>query len=282
MKERARVRGMPIKNLKNSAEYVSQKASSIGAKPTIGIILGSGLGKLADEIDGIRVKYSDIPGFKLPTISGHSGNLVIGRLCSRNVVAMQGRLHYYEGHSLNDVVYPVRMMRLLGINKLIITNAAGGINPEFRAGDLMVLTDHINFTGQNPLLGQNIEELGTRFPDMSRVYSEDLIKTTLSTGEEMGIKLQKGVYVWMSGPSYETPAEIRLLRAIGADAVGMSTVPEAIAARHAGMDVLGISCITNMAAGILDQPLSHTEVIETAAKVERDFVRLIKKVIEKI
>jgi purine-nucleoside phosphorylase len=273
---------MVIENLKNSVGYISQKASLTGVSPTIGIILGSGLGKLADEIDGVKIPYSEIPGFKSPTISGHVGNLVIGRLCSRDVVVMQGRLHYYEGHSLDDIVYPVRMMKLLGVDKLIITNAAGGVNPGFRAGDLMVLTDHINFTGSNPLIGNNIEELGTRFPDMSRVYSEDLIKTAMQAGKETGIKLQKGVYVWMSGPSYETPAEIRLLRTIGADAVGMSTVPEAIAARHAGVDVLGISCITNMAAGILNQPLAHSEVIETAARVEKDFVRLVKKIVEKI
>jgi purine-nucleoside phosphorylase len=274
-----------IENLKNSVGYVSQKASLTGITPTIGIILGSGLGKLADDIDGTRIMYSDIPGFRLPTTGGHSGNLVIGRLCSRDVVTMQGRLHYYEGYSMNDIVYPVRLMRLLGIKKLIITNAAGGINPGFSPGDLMVLTDHINFSGRNPLIGKNMDELGTRFPDMSRVYSEDLIKTALSAGVETGIRLQKGVYAWMTGPSYETPAEIRLLKMLGADAVGMSTVPEAIAARHAGMDVLGISCITNMtsgAAGILDQPLSHNEVIETAKKVEMDFARLIRKIVEKL
>lgn len=273
---------MIFENMKNSAEYIKQKIAHPGFKPDIGIILGSGLGKLADEINGIKIPFSEIPGFQASAIQGHSGNLVIGEFCSKKVVAMQGRFHFYEGHSLRDVVFPVYVMKLLGIKNFMVTNAAGGINKSFSPGDLMLIEDHINFTGKNPLIGSNIDELGVRFPDMSEAYSKSLIDLAKKTADKLRIRVKKGVYIWLTGPNYETPAESRMLRALGADAVGMSTVPEVLAARHAGMNVLGISCITNMAAGILGQPLDHSEVIETVAKVEKNFVALIKGIIKKI
>ncbi len=268
--------------MKKSVDYISQKMAHLGIKPDTGIILGSGLGKIADEINGIKSPYSEIPGFKSSTIEGHTGNLVIGEFCSKNIVTMQGRLHFYEGHSLADVVYPVRIMKLLGVKNLIVTNAAGGINKEFSPGDLMIIEDHINLTGKNPLIGENIAEFGSRFPDMSDAYNKNFITTAQNSARELGIILRRGVYAWVTGPCYETPAEIRMLRTLGADAVGMSTVPEVITARHAGINVLGISCITNMATGILDQPLSHREVIETATRVEQKFTGLVKKIVEKI
>lgn len=273
---------MSIENLKNSAYYIAEKIGTAVDKPKTGIILGSGLGKIADEIIGIKIPYSEIPGFKTSTIKGHSGSLVIGEFCSKQVVAMQGRLHFYEGYSLQDVIYPVRVMKLHGVENLIITNAAGGVNKNFLPGNLMIIKDHINLTGNNPLIGPNIDELGTRFPDMSEVYNKQLIEIAEKSAMEAGVELQKGVYAWATGPTYETPAEVRMLRTLGADAVGMSTVPEAIAATHAGIKVLGISCITNMATGILEQPLSHQEVIETASRVEKDFVSVIKAIIDKI
>ncbi len=195
---------------------------------------------------------------------------------------MQGRLHFYEGYSLWDVVYPIRTMKLLGVKTLIVTNAAGGINTDYTPGDLMIIKDHINFSGTNPLIGPNLSELGPRFPDMSEPYDKKLINLTENLAKDLEIKTQKGIYAWLTGPNYETPAEVKMLRTLGADAAGMSTVPEVITAKHAGMRVLGISCITNMASGILDQPLSHVEVIETAAKVEKSFIALLKELIEKI
>lgn len=258
--------------MNNSLDYINKKTD---IKPEIGIILGSGLGALADEIQGVKIPYSEIPGFKASNVIGHAGNLIIGELSDKNIVAMQGRIHYYEGHTLQEVVYPVRVMQKLGIKSLIVTNAAGGVNTSFKPGDLMLIEDHINLTGNNPLIGPNIDEFGLRFPDMTQAYSRNLI----SIAEKSSGKLKKGVYACMSGPSYETPAEIRMLRTIGADAVGMSTVPEVIAARHAGVEVLGISCITNMAAGVLDQPLHHLEVMETAKQAEKDFVELVKNVV---
>jgi len=265
-----------METMKKSVDFISKKT---GIKPEIGIILGSGLGKLAEEIEGVKVPYSEIPGFKVSSVQGHAGNLIAGRLCGRDVVAMQGRLHYYEGNTLKDVVYPVRVMKMLGIGTLVVTNAAGGINTDFRPGDLMIIEDHINLSGNNPLIGPNVEELGVRFPDMSAAYNKNLINILEKAAGKLGINLQKGIYAFLSGPSYETPAEIKMLRALGADAVGMSTVPEVIAARHAGVNVLGISCITNMACGILDVPLSHVEVMETAARVEKDFIALVKELV---
>jgi len=268
--------------MKNSLDYINSKIAPLGFKPEIGIILGSGLGEIADEIKGIEISYSEIPGFKSSGVHGHAGKLVIGKLGSKTVVAMQGRLHYYEGNTIQEVVYPVRVMKLLGIEKLIVTNAAGGVNTNYTPGDLMIIGDHLNLLGNNPLIGKNNDELGPRFLDMSYAYDKSFIDLAEKTAKELNIKTQKGVYAAMTGPTYETPAEVRMLRTLGADAVGMSTVPEVIVANHMEVKVLGISCITNMAAGILDQPLNHEEVIETANIVKKDFKALIKTVIERI
>jgi len=268
--------------MKNSLDYINSKISSLGFKPEIGIILGSGLGEIADEIKGVEIPYSEIPGFKSSGVHGHAGKLVIGELNSKTVVAMQGRLHYYEGNTIQDVVYPVRVMKLLGIEKLIVTNAAGGVNTSFTPGDLMIIADHLNLLGNNPLIGKNNDEFGPRFLDMSYAYDKSFVALAEKTAKELNIKTQKGVYAALTGPTYETPAEVRMLRLLGADAIGMSTVPEVIVAKHMGVKVLGISCITNMAAGILDQPLNHEEVIDTANKVKQDFKNLIKSIVEKI
>lgn len=252
-------------------------------RPEIGLILGSGLGVLADEVkDPVNISYGDIPGFPVSTVVGHAGQLVIGELEGKTVLAMQGRFHFYEGYGLDEVTFPVRVMKQLGIDKVIVTNAAGGVNADFEAGDLMLITDHINNVGTNPLIGPNDEDLGVRFPDMSTAYDPEYQKLTEQVARDLNIKLQKGVYVWNSGPSYETPAEIRMLQKVGGDAVGMSTVPEVIVAQHSGMKVLGLSCISNMAAGILDQPLSHEEVIETTEKVREDFLKLVKEIVNRL
>ncbi len=254
--------------------------SKIKEVPQIGLILGSGLGVLADEItEPVKIPYGEIPHFPVSTVEGHAGMFVFGKLSGKTVVAMQGRFHYYEGYSQQQTTFPVRVMQALGVETLLITNAAGGINTSFKPGDLMILTDHLNFSGNNPLIGKNLDELGPRFPDMSEVYSRKLVTSIENTALKLGIPLRKGVYVIMSGPSYETPAEIRMLRTLGADAVGMSTVPEAIVANHCGMQVAGISCITNMAAGILDQPLNHQEVMETAEMVRVRFIELVKGIV---
>ncbi len=266
--------------ISNAAQYIKSKAKH---EPEVGLILGSGLGVLADEIeDAVRIKYEDIPDFPVSTVEGHAGQLVIGTLKGVPVVAMQGRFHFYEGYQLDKVTFPVRVMKELGIGTLIVTNAAGGVNESFRPGDLMIISDHINYMGTNPLIGPNDSALGVRFPDMSQAYDKELRRMAKQTAEELNIPVQEGVYTAVSGPSYETPAEVRFLRTIGSDAVGMSTVPEVIVARHSGLRVLGISCISNAAAGILDQPLSHDEVMEVTEKVKSDFLRLIKAAVAKI
>ncbi len=247
------------------------------------LILGSGLGILADELeDRVSLAYSDIPGFPVSTVEGHKGALVKGNLNGKPVIAMQGRFHFYEGYDMKTLVYPVRIMHLLGVEKLVVTNAAGGVNTSYKPGNLMLISDHIKMVADSPLRGLNEAELGPRFNDMSEAYSKELRKTAKAAAEKIGISVQEGVYAYMTGPSYETPAEIRALRVMGADAVGMSTVPEVIAASHMGMKVLGISCITNMAAGILDQPLNHQEVVETANMVQNDFIKYIKEIISQI
>ncbi|MGF7057033.1 purine-nucleoside phosphorylase [Brassicibacter mesophilus] len=269
-----------MNRINETTEYIQ---NIIRIQPEIGIILGSGLGALADEmIDATRIDYNEIPNFPVSTVKGHKGRLVIGKLEDKNVVAMQGRFHYYEGYKLEDVTFPVRVMKALGIKCLLVTNAAGGVNKQFIAGDLMIIDDHINFAFDNPLIGRNYEELGLRFPDMSNAYDKKLIKIASEAGERLGVKLQKGTYMWMAGPNYETPAEVRMASFVGADAVGMSTVPEVISAVHGGLRVLGISCITNMAAGILAQPLDHSEVIETSDRVKNTFIRLVKEIINSI
>lgn len=262
-------------NAKKSAEFIKER---IKDTPEIGLILGSGLGVLGEEIEEATIiPYGDIPSFPTSTVQGHAGQLVIGKLSGRTVVAMQGRFHYYEGYTMEKVTFPVRVMKLLGIEKIIVTNAAGGVNENFTPGNLMLITDHINFMGNHPLFGANDDRFGPRFPDMSQAYDREFQAYAKKTAEEIGIELKEGVYMGFSGPTYETPAEVRMARILGGDAVGMSTVPEVIVANHSNIRVLGISCITNMAAGILDQPLNHEEVIETTEKVKSEFLRYVKE-----
>ncbi len=247
-----------------------------------GLILGSGLGELANDIqDPICIPYEKIPHFPVSTVAGHAGQLVYGSLSGKKVIAMQGRFHYYEGYSMQTVVFPVRVMNGLGAHSLIVTNAAGGVNTSFTPGNLMLITDHINFMGNHPLIGKNEENLGPRFPDMSEAYSHSYGQIAKKVAEKLTISLQEGVYMGFSGPTYETPAEIRFARTIGADAVGMSTVPEVIAARHVGLNVLGISCITNLASG-MQANLNHKEVVETTERVKVDFKRLITTILAEI
>ncbi|GAB0169137.1 purine-nucleoside phosphorylase [Lysinibacillus sp. CTST325] len=270
-------------NSQNIAETKDFIMSKTDYRPTIGLILGSGLGALADEIiNPYKIPYSEIPHFAKSNAIGHANELIIGELMGKKVVAMKGRFHYYEGFTLDEVTFPVRVMKALGVENLIITNACGAINTDFSPGDLMLITDHINLVGTNPLIGPNNDELGTRFPDVSQVYNLDLRNIASAVSKEQNINLQEGVYAWWSGPAYETPAEIRMIRTLGADAVGMSTVPEAIVAIHGNMKVLGISCLTNMACGILDQPLSHDEVIEVAALARDKFIKLVKETISRM
>ncbi|HLQ70603.1 MAG TPA: purine-nucleoside phosphorylase [Bacillota bacterium] len=265
----------------SEAKHVIQTYTSV--KPEIGLILGSGLGVMADDIENPTIiPYEDIPHFPSSTVAGHKGCLVIGTLHNKNVVAMQGRFHYYEGYTMDQVTFPVRVMKELGIHSLIITNAAGGINHTFSPGDLMIIDDHLNLMGDNPLIGPNEAEFGVRFPDMSRVYDKVYMDIAQRCAKELNINLRSGVYVGNTGPTYETPAEIQMLRTLGGDAVGMSTVPEAIVAAHANLRILGISCISNMASGILDQPLSHDEVIETTKHVEKSFIKLIHHTINQL
>ena len=248
--------------------------------PLLGLILGSGLGPYADTFERRTVlPFSELPNFPRSTVLGHSGNLVLGEAEGVRAAALQGRVHFYEGYSMASVVYPLRVLGALGIRQLIVTNAAGGINVGFRPGDLMLITDHINLMGANPLIGANIDEVGVRFPDMSEAYSGELRDVALRIGEERGISLRQGVYVGLAGPSYETPAEIRMLRMLGGDAVGMSTVPEVIAANHMQIQVLGLSCITNMAAGILPQKLTHEEVMITTGQVKERFTSLLRGIV---
>ena len=249
-------------------------------RPTIAMVLGSGLGDYADSLENPqRIPFSDIPNFPVPTVPGHTGALVFGRKDGKEVVAMQGRVHYYEGLTARQITLPVRVMAALGVKTLVLTNACGGVNLSFHPGDLMLISDHINFCGADPLIGENLDEFGPRFPDISDLYTRSLRAAVKEKAAEAGISLQEGVYLMYSGPNYETPAEIRAFRVLGADTVGMSTVPEALAAGHSGMQVLGISCITNMAAGVLPQKLSHREVVETADRVRNTFTKLLDLVL---
>ncbi len=268
-----------MKQLHEAAEYVKKH---IGAEPVvIGMILGSGLGELANELEhAVAVPYGDIPHFPTSTVKGHAGRLVAGQLGGKRVLVMQGRFHYYEGYGMTTVVFPVQMMRLLGIENLLVTNAAGCVNTGWEVGDLMLISDHLKLIEDNPLRGANLEALGERFFDMSNAYAESLRVVARAQAEKLGLVLREGVYQLFTGPSFETPAEVRFARACGADAVGMSTVPEVIAARHAGMKVLGISCLTNMAAGILEQPLNHAEVLETGQRVKTSFIALVQAITE--
>lgn len=262
------------RQVQEAAAYIKEKLG--GRAPEIAITLGSGLGDLADHlVDAVQIPYGEIPHFPVSTVAGHKGQFVVGKLEGREVLCMQGRFHYYEGYDLKQVTLPVRVMKLLGISTLIVTNAAGGINTGFRPGNLMLIEDHLNLTGENPLIGENLEVFGDRFFDMIVAYDAEYRALAEQLAAELNIPLQKGVYAWLTGPNYETPAEIRYLRAIGADAVGMSTVPEVLVARHSGLRVCGISCITNLAAGMGDGLLSHEEVKETADRVKVDFIRLV-------
>jgi purine-nucleoside phosphorylase len=257
--------------------------SQTSLRPRIGLVLGSGLGGFADELsDSVRIPYSHIPSFPRSTAVGHAGQMVIGKSDGVAVAAMQGRVHLYEGYSPQEVVFPVRVMARMGIQALVLTNAAGGINLDYKQGALVVITDHINLQGQNPLVGANNDRLGPRFPDMTQAYWKSYREMALEEGQKLGLNLHQGVYAGLLGPSFETPAEIRYLRTIGADLVGMSTVPEVIAARHMGLKVLAISCVTNMAAGILDQVISHEEVLETGERVKEQFVGLVRAVLRRI
>lgn len=269
-----------IKDIKNNAQIITDK---LDYKPEIGLILGSGLGVMAEEIENpIYIDYAELENFPVSTVEGHTGRFVIGDLEDKKVIAMQGRTHYYEGYSMQELVMPVRIMKEVGIEKLILTNAAGGVNEEFKAGEFMIISDHINLMGDNPLIGENLAELGPRFPDMSEAYNKELIELAENVARENGIITRKGIYAAETGPSYETPAKIKYLRRIGADAVGMSTVPEVIAANHMGLGIVGVSCITNMAAGVLPQPLNHQEVVKIAEKVRPDFIKLMRGIIKNI
>lgn len=263
-----------------AAKFIRSKTK---LRPKIALVLGSGLGAFADELESAtRISYERIPHFPRSTAIGHAGRLAIGKVGDVAVAAMQGRVHFYEGYSLKDIIFPMRVFARLGIRAAILTNAAGGINLGFKQGTLIVMRDHINLQGSNPLVGPNDERFGPRFPDMTQAYDKNYRVLALEEARRLGIDVSEGVYAALTGPSYETPAEIRYLRAVGADVVGMSTVPEVIAARHMGMRVLGISCVTNMAAGILDKPLDHREVLATGERVQSQFIALLRAVLPRI
>ncbi|GAX91862.1 purine-nucleoside phosphorylase [Effusibacillus lacus] len=263
-----------VQKIEETVTYIRSKSN---LTPRVGLILGSGLGVLADEIENATIiDFGDIPNFPVSTVEGHAGKLVIGMLEGCPVVAMQGRFHFYEGYTQKELTFPVYGMKFLGCDTLIVTNACGGMNRNFQPGDLMLIADHINFTGSNPLIGANDPKLGPRFPDMSQAYNRELIAIAERTAVKIGIKVQKGVYAAISGPAYCTPSELIMLRNLGADAVGMSTVPEVIAANHTGLKVLGISCVTDMAIGEELEPLTHEQVVEVANRTRPKFITLVK------
>ncbi|HZQ91403.1 MAG TPA: purine-nucleoside phosphorylase [Terriglobales bacterium] len=263
-----------------AAEFVLARTRH---RPRIALVLGSGLGGFADSLkDATGIPYADIPGFPQTSAIGHAGRLVIGTSAGVALAAMQGRAHFYEGHPMRDITFPMRVFGRMGVGAVVLTNAAGGINLNYGQGALVVMSDHINLQGTSPLVGPNDERFGPRFPDMSQAYDRNYRRFAQEEGRRLGMEIHEGVYAALHGPQYETPAEIRFLRTIGADLVGMSTVPEVIVARHMGMKVLAISCVTNMAAGILDQPLNHEEVLETGRRVQAQFVALLEAVIPRI
>ena len=260
-----------------AADYIRSRTDY---RPAIGMVLGSGLGDFADTLeDAVRIPYAEIPNFPVPTAPGHVGALVFGKKMGQEVVVLQGRIHFYEGLSQKEITLPVRVLAALGIKKLVLTNAAGGVNLSFEPGTLMLIRDHINYSFDNPLIGPNLDSFGPRFPDVTDLYTASLRSRIRAAAEEAGISLQEGVYMMFTGPNYETPAEVRMAAILGADAVGMSTVPEALVAAHCGMEVAGISCITNIAAGLSDQKLDHSEVLEIAARVHDTFQRLLDVVL---
>ncbi len=270
-----------MKKLEQARDYINSRTNNL--KIEVGIVLGSGLGNMAEQIDNpIIIDYKDIPNFPVSTVQGHAGRLVIGKLEGKIVLCMQGRFHFYEGYGMDQVVFPIQTMHMLGIEKLILTNAAGCVNKAWKPGTLMLITDHIKLAPECPLRGKNEDQLGLRFFDMSRAYNPELLKLAREKATELGVNFTEGVYMFFAGPNFETPAEVRAARILGADAVGMSTVPEAIAAAHCNMKTLGISCMTNMAAGILDQPLEHSEVLETGLVVNKMFSALIKAIVKEV
>lgn len=270
--------GDRMKQIEAAAAFIQEKIGP--RKPEIGLILGSGLGVLADEItDAVRIPYGDIPHFPVSTVEGHKGELVVGTLEGRTVAAMQGRFHYYEGYTMQQVTLPVYVMRQLGIASLVVTNACGGMNRAFAPGDLMLIRDHLNWTGDHPLIGANLPAFGPRFPDMSDAYTAEYRNRARAKAEALGIAVQEGVYAGISGPSYMTPAELTMLARLGADAVGMSTVPEVIAASHAGLKVLGIACVTDMAIGEELAPLTHEQVMEVANRTRPRFLSVVKAIV---
>lgn len=271
---------MVLNKLQESVNFIRTKSS---AKPKIGVILGSGLGAFVHDIEvETTIPYKDIPHFSPPTVEGHSGNLIFGKVDGQSIVVLQGRNHFYEGHTMDSVVFPTRTLAMLGVETLILTNSAGGFGEDMQAGDFMIIEDHINLMGTNPLMGPNIKELGPRFPDMTEAYDKRLIQVMEQVLQKQGTRFHKGIYCGVSGPTYETPAEVRYLKLIGGKAVGMSTVPETIAANHLGLRVSALSCITNLAAGISSQKLSHNEVTETAKRVELQFTSFLKEFITNI
>lgn len=270
-----------LDSIKKSAEYIQSVTNNF--QPEIGITLGSGLGSFVEAMEVEHtVEYKDIPHFFPPSVEGHSGQIVFGKVGNKKVAALKGRVHFYEGHTPQEVVHPTRVLKFLGINTLVLTNASGGIADGMQAGDFMIIKDHLNLTGQNPLIGPNIAELGPRFPDMSEAYNKDLREKLNQIFKSKNLNVFEGVYCGVLGPSYETPAEIQMLKTLGGGAVGMSTVLEAIAAKHMGLKLAGLSCITNLAAGISDVALSHDDVKDVAQKVERNFSEILTEFIEKI
>ena len=264
----------------HAARFIRSRSN---ADVSIAIVLGSGLGGFADELaNAVAIPYVDIPGFARATVEGHAGRLVIGDAGGVCVAALQGRFHFYEGYSLEEVTFPIRVLNLLGVRTLILTNAAGTLNIEFTPGSLMVIGDHLNLIGDNPLRGQNDERFGPRFPDLTNTYARELQDIVVNEANAMGLEIRRGIYAGLSGPSYETPAEIHMVRTLGADAVGMSTVPEAIVARHMNMRVVGISCITNLAAGVSDRPVDHSQVMATGERVQESFTELLRRILPKL
>jgi purine-nucleoside phosphorylase len=281
MRERPRLYSAPmIESINEAVAYIRSKSS---LQPEVGVILGSGLGNVVDAVDiEATIPYGEIPGARASTVLGHQGRLVLGHAKGTPVAMMQGRVHFYEGYEMQEVMFLSRVLGRLGIKKLIVTNAAGGVNTSYTPGDLMIISDHINLMGVNPLRGKNIDDLGVRFPDMSDAYSEELRGIAHEVAGQIGLDVKEGVYLALSGPTYETPAEIRAFRILGADAVGMSTAPEVIAMAQMQIPVLGISCITNMAAGVIKQKLMHQEVMDTTARVEKQFTALVLALIERL
>jgi len=263
-----------------AANFIRTRAN---ADLSVGVVLGSGLGAFAEDLSqSVFIRYDEIPGFAQATVEGHAGRLVIGTAEGVTVAAMQGRFHFYEGYSLEDVTFPIRVLKLVGVRTLILTNAAGSLNTEFTPGSLMIISDHINLMGINPLIGPNDERFGPRFPDLTSTYDPELQSIVIEEAKVLGLDMRRGVYAALSGPSYETPAEIHMVRTLGADAVGMSTVPEAIVARHMDMKVIGISCITNLAAGVSSRPVDHSQVIATGERVRSEFTELLKRVVKRL